>query len=132
MARLGYERYGAQGGDWGSAVTRAVARHDARARRRHPPQHRPRRPRASIDRLGAENEFERWALERRDEFNRVGRGYSRQQATRPQTLGFGLADSPAGQCAWIVEKFAAWSDSAATPSAPSTATRCSTTSPSTG
>ena len=37
-------------------------------------------------------------------------GYSKQQATRPQTLGYGLADSPAGQCAWILEKFWAWTD----------------------
>ena len=37
-------------------------------------------------------------------------GYSKQQATRPQTLGYGLVDSPAGQCAWVVEKFRAWTD----------------------
>src|SRR4029453_5722021 len=37
-------------------------------------------------------------------------GYSKQQSTRPQTLGYGLVDSPAGQCAWIVEKFWAWAD----------------------
>ena len=37
-------------------------------------------------------------------------GYSKQQSTRPQTLGYGLADSPAGQLAWIVEKFRSWSD----------------------
>ena len=37
-------------------------------------------------------------------------GYSKQQSTRPQTLGYGLVDSPAGQCAWIVEKFWAWTD----------------------
>ncbi len=111
MARLGYQRYGAQGGDWGSAVSRAVARHD------------PERvvgihlnhdhvDRAAVERLGIEGETERWAIARRDEFNRTGRGYSRQQSTRPGTLGFGLADSPAGQCAWIVEKFQAWSDPA--------------------
>lgn len=109
MARLGYERYGAQGGDWGSAVSRAVARHD------------PERvvgihlnhdyvERETVRRLGIEDDFERFAEARRAEFNRSGRGYSRQQSTRPQTLGFGLADSPAGQCAWIVEKFHGWSD----------------------
>ena len=37
-------------------------------------------------------------------------GYSTQQSTRPQTLGYGLTDSPAGQCAWIAEKFSAWTD----------------------
>jgi hypothetical protein len=41
---------------------------------------------------------------------RWGTGYSKQQSTRPQTLGYGLVDSPAGQCAWIVEKFWAWTD----------------------
>ena len=114
MARLGYERYGAQGGDWGSAITRAVARND----REHVvgihlnSDHVERK---IIAELGAETEFERRALEVREAFNREGRGYSRQQATRPQTLGAGLADSPAGQCAWIVEKFAAWSDSGGDP-----------------
>jgi pimeloyl-ACP methyl ester carboxylesterase len=41
---------------------------------------------------------------------RSGTGYSTQQSSRPQTLGYGLVDSPAGQCAWIVEKFQAWTD----------------------
>jgi hypothetical protein len=45
-----------------------------------------------------------------NEFQRTGRGYSVQQATRPQTLGYGLTDSPAGQAAWIAEKFWAWTD----------------------
>jgi pimeloyl-ACP methyl ester carboxylesterase len=109
MERLGYERYGAQGGDWGSAVSRAVARHGGeRVLGIH--LNHDYVDGASIKRLGAEDDFERWTLERRDEFNRSGRGYSRQQSTRPETLGFGLADSPAGQCAWIVEKFHFWSD----------------------
>ena len=114
MARLGYERYGAQGGDWGSAITRAVARND----REHVVGihlNSDHVERSVIAELGAETEFERTALARREAFNREGRGYSRQQATRPQTLGAGLADSPAGQCAWIVEKFAAWSDSGGDP-----------------
>jgi pimeloyl-ACP methyl ester carboxylesterase len=109
MERLGYERYGAQGGDWGSAVSRAVARHgDERVLGIH--LNHDYVDGASIRRLGAEDDFERWTLDRRDEFNRTGRGYSRQQSTRPETLGFGLADSPAGQCAWVVEKFHFWSD----------------------
>jgi epoxide hydrolase len=114
MARLGYDRYGAQGGDWGSAVSRGIARND--------PDHvvgihlnGDHVARATLERLGAETEFERQALAGRADFGRWGRGYSRQQATRPQTLGYGLADSPAGQCAWITEKFAAWSDSGGDP-----------------
>jgi epoxide hydrolase len=109
MERLGYERYGAQGGDWGSAVSRGVARHGGeRVLGIH--LNHDYVDGASIKRLGVEGDFERWVIERRDEFNRTGRGYSRQQSTRPQTLGFGLADSPAGQCAWILEKFHFWSD----------------------
>jgi epoxide hydrolase len=109
MERLGYERYGAQGGDWGSAVSRGVARHGgARVLGIH--LNHDYVDGATIERLGVEDDFERWVEERRADFNRTGRGYSRQQATRPQTLGFGLADSPAGQCAWILEKFHFWSD----------------------
>jgi len=114
MARLGYERYGAQGGDWGSAVTRALARNDA-AHLAGIHLNSEYVTRATIAELGVETEFERTAMAAREEFNRSGRGYSRQQSTRPQTLGYGLADSPAGQLAWIVEKFAAWSDSGGDP-----------------
>jgi epoxide hydrolase len=109
MERLGYERYGAQGGDWGSAVSRGVARHGGeRVVGIH--LNHDYVDGAKIKSLGVEGDFERWTVERRADFNRTGRGYSRQQATRPQTLGFGLADSPAGQCAWILEKFHFWSD----------------------
>ena len=108
MARLGYERYGAQGGDWGAAVTSALGHHD--------PDHlagihlnMPVVDLGSIglgDLTGAEQE----ALASLAEFRKQGSGYSKQQSTRPQTLGYGLVDSPAGQCAWIVEKFQAWTD----------------------
>jgi hypothetical protein len=50
------------------------------------------------------------ALTRLAEHREWGTGYSKEQSTRPQTLGYGLADSPAGQCAWIVEKFWDWTD----------------------
>jgi len=53
---------------------------------------------------------ERTTLDRMAEHRRWGTGYSTQQSTRPQTLGYGLTDSPAGQCAWVVEKFWAWAD----------------------
>ncbi|ATL32598.1 hypothetical protein [Streptomyces formicae] len=49
-------------------------------------------------------------IEAEKEMQRTGRGYSAIQATRPQTLGYGLTDSPAGQAAWIAEKFWAWTD----------------------
>jgi pimeloyl-ACP methyl ester carboxylesterase len=66
--------------------------------------------REAIEAAGPPTPAEQAALERFAEHRRSGTGYSTQQRTRPQTLGFGLADSPAAQCAWIVEKFHAWAD----------------------
>jgi hypothetical protein len=60
--------------------------------------------------LGAPTDGEAAALETLADHNRWGTGYSKQQSTRPQTLGYGLVDSPAGQAAWILEKFWAWTD----------------------
>ena len=106
MRRLGYGRYAAQGGDWGSLVTLALAqRHAASLAGIHlnflatwPD------PGDEID------DYERRSAEDWAEHLEWGRGYSTQQATRPQTLGYALSDSPAGQCAWIAEKFWAWTD----------------------
>ena len=107
MARLGYDHYFAQGGDWGSAVTRSIGGQD--------PQHcaaihitlamgtRPR-----LD--GEPTEEEQRAIRGAEYYQAWDSGYSKQQATRPQTVGYGLADSPAGQAAWILEKFWAWTD----------------------
>ena len=109
MAALGYDRYGAQGGDWGAAVTtahrRAATPSTASASTSTWPS--PARPR----RRGDLTDAEQAALAALDEHYREwDSGYSTQQSTRPQTLGYGLVDSPAGQCAWIVEKFWAWTD----------------------
>src|SRR6202012_1313855 len=71
--------------------------------------------RAPRRRLGTERELEAEALAAREAFGRVGTGYSRLLSTRPQTVGAGLADSPAGQCSWIVEKVVSWSDSGGEP-----------------
>jgi epoxide hydrolase len=108
MARLGYARYGAQGGDWGAMVTAELGAHD--------PDHvagihlnMPVAAPPAGD-AGELSEREQAAMADAAEHRRTGTGYSRQQSTRPQTLGYGLVDSPAGQCAWIVEKFWAWSD----------------------
>ena len=101
MARLGYDRYLAQGGDWGSAITTAIGRQD--------PEHCigihlnmitvP--PDPSADDL-TEQELSGLAGLR---ITKNGiRATSKQQATRPQTLSYGLADSPSGQAAWILEK----------------------------
>jgi hypothetical protein len=57
---------------------------------------------------GELTEAEQAALARLEDHRKWGMGYSTQQSTRPQTLGYGLVDSPAAQAAWIVEKFWAW------------------------
>jgi len=108
MARLGYDRYVAQGGDWGSAVTGAVAIADpAHCVAIHLNMVNAGPGRDMRDDL---TDAETAALADYAEHERWGTGYSRQQSTRPQTLGYGLVDSPAAQAAWIIEKFWAWTD----------------------
>ena len=107
MARLGYDRYFAQGGDWGTTVSNALAaRHSGRCVGIHVnmPGGRPRK--------ASENptEREKAALARIQRQQQRGGGYGSQQSTRPQTLGYALADSPMGQAAWILEKFFEWTD----------------------
>ena len=106
MKRLGYDHYGAQGGDWGAVVTTQIGRNGNGCIGIHlnMPMARPPGPiadptLAEVAALEASAHYERWDS-----------GYSKQQSTRPQTLGYGLADSPVGQLAWIVEKFWAWTD----------------------
>lgn len=114
MSTLGYPRYVAQGGDWGAAVTTQIGRNASGA--------------AGSDRSGCiaihtnmpfalpsgslqdPTPDEQEALAAAAHYQKWEAGYSKQQSTRPQTLGYGLADSPVGQLAWIVEKFMAWSD----------------------
>jgi pimeloyl-ACP methyl ester carboxylesterase len=108
MAGLGYERYGAQGGDWGSMVTTSLAQQDHTnlvGIHLNMPIAAP--DEATYGDLTAQ---EQSALEGMAHYSKAEAGYSTQQATRPQTLGYGLVDSPAGQCAWIAEKFWAWTD----------------------
>jgi pimeloyl-ACP methyl ester carboxylesterase len=114
MDRLGYDRYGAHGGDWGSVITSAlgtgapenvVGIHLTMPMAAAPPEGE-RQPLTRAEQAG---------VTARETFMKVGTGYSREQATRPQTLGYGLADSPSGQCMWIVEKFWDWTDCAGHP-----------------
>ncbi|HYZ12262.1 MAG TPA: alpha/beta fold hydrolase [Actinomycetota bacterium] len=108
MTRLGYQRYGAQGSDWGTSVSASVGQQD--------PQHvvgihltpplAPPDP-ATLDDL---TERERAALASLEQSAEWDSGYSREQETRPQTIGYALVDSPAALCAWIIEKFWAWTD----------------------
>jgi len=107
MNRLGYRRYGAQGGDWGARLAMALGR------RR--PEHLlgihlnmvPFPPPTTTDDL---SDAERAALDRLAWHQAQGSAYAALQATRPQTIGYGLNDSPAALAAWIAEKFQAWSD----------------------
>jgi pimeloyl-ACP methyl ester carboxylesterase len=109
MARLGYERYGAQGGDWGAMVTTTLADLD----RAHVAGIHVNMPLVAPEDISAEGpptEAEQAALASFARYRRSGSGYAKEQSTRPQTIGYALADSPAAQCAWIVEKFWEWSD----------------------
>src|SRR6266446_136642 len=112
MQRLGYSRWVAQGGDWGAGVTTALA---------HllPPGlagihlnwqfvFPPKIP----EHLSFE---EQRAVDGAKRFLGASNGYSRQQATRTQTIGYALSDSPAGQAMWIYEKFYSWTDNNGSP-----------------
>lgn len=107
MVRLGYDRYGAQGGDWGSVVTTEIGRNVGHCAGIHLNM-----PLAGPPAGAMENptDEEKESLAATDHHQRWGTGYSKQQATRPQTVGYGLVDSPVAQLAWIVEKFWAWTD----------------------
>jgi len=109
MARLGYERFGAQGGDWGGVITMELgARGSARLAGIHV--NTPLADPAALRQLGELTAQEEKALASFAYYRRWDSGYSRQQSTRPQTLGYGLVDSPVALCAWIIEKFWAWTD----------------------
>jgi microsomal epoxide hydrolase len=111
MARLGYGRYGAQGGDWGASIVRQLGHvdpthliglHSNMCLANAPPGPNPN------DGVPAEELKRVQAAQAR---TATELGYFQIQSTRPMTLGYGLNDSPAGLAAWIVEKFRAWSDS---------------------
>lgn len=107
MVLLGYDRYGAQGGDWGAAVTTQLGRNRGHCVAIHLNMPIGRPPAETLTSPTAE---EQQILAGLAEHRRTGTGYSKQQSTRPQTLGYGLLDSPVAQLAWIVEKFWAWMD----------------------
>src|SRR5215469_8022421 len=108
MPRLGYKRYGAQGGDWGAMVTTAIGIQDpANCVGIHLNM-----PIAGPDpaTMNDLTEKEKSALAGMKHYNDWDSGYSKQQSTRPQTLSYGLTDSPVGQMSWILEKFWSWTD----------------------
>ncbi|GIH67804.1 microsomal epoxide hydrolase [Sphaerimonospora thailandensis] len=115
MRRLGYDRYLAQGGDAGAVISLELARL------------RPERvagahvnmlmafPSGDPAELGDLSDSDRERLAKLSRFDDELSGYMKVQSTRPQTLAYGLTDSPVGQLAWIVEKFHDWTDSAKVP-----------------
>ena len=107
MQTLGYEKYFAQGGDWGAAVTTALGTQDSNCEAIHLNMAVVSPDMETMDDL---TEFEQQALAGFQFYQEWDSGYSKQQSTRPQTLGYGLTDSPIGQAAWILEKFYQWTD----------------------
>jgi pimeloyl-ACP methyl ester carboxylesterase len=108
MRALGYDRYFAQGGDWGAAVTMAIGMQNkggCAGIHVNMPTARP-----PSEMLASPTAYEAESLARLDWYRTKDNGYAIIQATRPQTIGYGLTDSPVGQMAWIVEKFHGWSD----------------------
>ena len=113
MLRLGYTWYYAQGGDWGASVTTSIALQDTQhchGIHLNMPTVRP-----DPETMSTLTDEEKDGLAARQYYQDWDSGYSKQQSTRPQTVGYGLVDSPVGQAAWILEKFWSWTDSNGNP-----------------
>ena len=113
MARLGYDQWFAQGGDWGSIVTTAIGVQQVSGCigiHLNMPIARP-----TEDDLANPTPVELKALGALKHYQDWDSGYSKQQSTRPQTVGYGLVDSPAGLAGWILEKIWAWTDNQGSP-----------------
>ena len=109
MNTLGYSHYGCQGGDWGAIASAWIGLDDAEHCAGVHLNMVVAQPPEGDDMQGLSDE-ENAGLAAIATFMEEGTGYQAIQGTRPQTLGYGLNDSPAGLAAWIVEKFQAWSD----------------------
>ena len=107
MTRLGYERFAVQGGDWGAFIgSRLAAKYPKRVIGLHvnllAVRRDPKIPAATPEEAAYLQHLAHWLKEET--------GYQAIQGTKPQTLAYGLTDSPAGLAAWIAEKFHTWSD----------------------
>ena len=108
MKRIGYKEYVAQGGDWGAIISQSMAITevgDCKAIHLNMPIVMP-----DPDTMNELSEKEQSALAAMNYYNEWDSGYSKQQSTRPQTVAYGLSDSPVGQMSWIIEKFYSWTD----------------------
>jgi pimeloyl-ACP methyl ester carboxylesterase len=122
MKRLGYTRYVSQGGDWGSVVADAMGR-QAPAGLLGIHVNMPATVPAEVAKAlnngdpapGGLSDVEKAAFASLNNLYKKGGGYAAMMVTRPQTVGYGLADSPAGQAAWMYDKFAAWTYSGGDP-----------------
>lgn len=110
MARLGYSRYGTQGGDWGSVISRELGLLDAEHVIGSHFNTLATTPSGDPEEMKLLTDRERSFLERGQRFRQQGSGYYMIQSSRPQTLAYALTDSPAGLLAWIAEKFTEWTD----------------------
>jgi pimeloyl-ACP methyl ester carboxylesterase len=115
MQRLGYDRYVSQGGDWGSVISDVMARQAPKGligiHVNMPATVPPDVARALADGDPAPaglSVVEKAAFDQLNAFYRLGCGYSAMMVTRPQTVGYGLTDSPVGLASWIYDKIAAW------------------------
>jgi len=113
MRRLGYERYGAQGGDFGSLISTALGRVAADKVIGVHVNALVTFPSGDPADMAALTETERARLAAMEQWQQRSGAYMQVQGTRPQTIGQSLVDSPAGLLAWIVEKFQDWTDLAA-------------------
>jgi pimeloyl-ACP methyl ester carboxylesterase len=113
MGRLGYDEFLAHGGDWGGNITTVLAgRFPAHVLGIHTT-FADAPPGVTTDGLTATER--EWAEQTRDFYTGPRGAYAKQQATRPQTIGYALVDSPVGLLAWILDKFAEWSDTVDSP-----------------
>lgn len=108
MKRLGYPKYFAQGGDWGSTITHSIAMTETENCIGAHVNFALVSPSESL--LHDLSELEKKALASTQHYIDWDSGYSKEQATRPQTVGYGLVDSPSGLAGWIIEKFWSWTD----------------------
>ena len=115
MRRLGYDRYGAQGGDWGAAISLEVGLADPEHVAGIHVNYLPTFPSGDPAELGELTDREKSRLAEYERFTDELSGYMKIQSTRPQTQAFGLHDSPVGQLAWIIDPFRLWTDSTNVP-----------------